>query len=231
MAGSKKPVTEGPAERRSLFTIGEDISGLHEYLYETFGDVTDEDLNDKVDQWLADLSVEEATKIEHYCYLIRNNETLGEAADSEQKRVKGLLDRRKALVKLLKDRLKYYLENVRKLKTFETPMFKLLVKGNGGTRALILDPRTNDQTHLEEHVPAIYVKQVYQLDTEAVRQDLERIESYKARLVHMKGESALSGEPIDQDQAGQLERDTASLEERLSGIAYLEPRGTHLEIK
>jgi len=228
---TKKPAPE-PA-RRSLFKIGEDIEGLHEYLYETFGDVTDEDLNDKVDQWLSDLSIEETEKIEQYCYVIRNNETLGNAAESEQKRVKALADRRKALVKLLKDRLKYYFEHVRSpsIKSYETPMFKLLVKGNGGTRALVLDPRTNDQTHLEEHVPAIYIKQIYVLDVEAVRQDLERVETSRARLVQMRGDNALTGHPINGDQEKELEKTIADLEARLSGVGYLEPRGTHLEIK
>lgn len=158
-----------PAEKkpkRTLFSIGDDLTALADLLFDMEGEVTGE-TEATIDKWFAELNDAVEQKVDGYCALIREIEFRADARKAEAGRLRARAEIDASAAKRLRDRLKVFMVTHGKSK-IETPRFQVSVAGNGG-----LEPMDIDPIDLNE-IPAQFVKFDPSLDKDAVRQVLER---------------------------------------------------------
>lgn len=153
---------------RSLFEISEDLNFLSDFLTETGGDITDEQLEAEIDKWLADTTAERDVKIDNYCALIKDFEAKAEARKVEAARIASLGTTDHNAAARLKSRLHEFfkLHNIDKV---ETLRFKVARTKNGGALPLIIDA---DLLLKPETIPELYREVTYAPDRGVIRQDL-----------------------------------------------------------
>lgn len=160
------------ADRR-LFDIAADLRALEQLLYETGGDVSDEDVESVIDAWLHETHEAEAQKIDRYCALVRELELRAENRLREAGRIAKHAKADEAAAERLKARLKAYLDVTGKKKV-EGLRFVVKVVGNGGKAPIVWDD-PEKQKH-----PALLPKEFQRIppqepvpDMTAIREALE----------------------------------------------------------
>lgn len=150
---------------RTLRDISDDIMALEDLLMEMGGDVTDEQVDAAINDWLAENRENLQSKLDGYATLILEIDDRARARRDEARRLHALATTDENAVKRLKERLTYFMlaHNEKKV---ETQHHRLWVQKNGGKTPL----------HYEEGlVPDEYFQTVTTkvLDTDRLRKDLE----------------------------------------------------------
>ncbi len=213
--------TEAPP-KMSLFDFQQDKHALenltHEYLLSTGGDMSDEQVDGIIDEFLRETTGNINAKIDGYCGLIRSKMARVELRRGMMKpfadeaaRYNDLAKTDEAFAKRLKARLLEYFheEGIAK---HETDHFKLAVAGNGGKAPLVI---FGDVT--PDEVAECYTTREF--NTERIRESLELYET--ALAVY---ETALNSGV----EVGML---PAPIAPECLKFAALGARGTNLRIK
>jgi hypothetical protein len=150
---------------RTLRDISEDIAALEDLLMEVGGDITDEEADAAVDEWLTENRGALKSKVDGYATLIMEMEDRAKARRDEARRLHGLAGTDENAAKRMKERLTYFMltHNERKI---ETDYHRLWIQKNGGKTPMFVE---------EGLLPKEYMKEVttYVVDQEKLRADLE----------------------------------------------------------
>ena len=169
----------------TLFQIGDELRAILELVDETGGE-----LPPTLEQWFAEISQDEASKVESYYGLCKSLETEATVATAESEQFQAKAKARTNAVKGLKDRMKLYLENQGRKEAVGTSGRKACVQANGGkvalTQAIALNP--NDMSAAEvTRCDERFLKPKVTLDTEAVRSALEAGEVIEMAKLEPRG--------------------------------------------
>ncbi len=146
----------------TLFQIGDELRAILELVDETGGE-----LPPTLEQWFAEISQDEAAKIDSYYGLCKSLETEATVATAEAEQFQAKAKARTNAVKGLKDRMKLYLENQGRKEAVGTSGRKACVQANGGKVAMTMT--VTDPLQL----PTAYQKITIVPDTEGIRSVLE----------------------------------------------------------
>ena len=158
------PVEQHQPKTRSLFSISDDLEKLNELLDDCGDDAEQQEL---INQWLELLGEERDKKLDGYCALIAEMLARAEVRKAEAKRIMELAAADETRAKLLKDRLKWFLET-HNLKKVETLRYRLSLTKNS-TRPLVVDPEINPT-----QLPEQYQKVSVEVNTTAIREALKQ---------------------------------------------------------
>lgn len=147
---------------RTLFNISEDLEKLNELLDEA-GDDSQQLLN----QWFDQLGTERDRKLDGYAALISEMLARAEVRKTEARRLVELAAVDEKRARLLKERLKWFLET-HNLKTIETPRYRLSLAKNGGKAPLILKDAV-----VANQLPERFQKISIEPNTATIREALE----------------------------------------------------------
>lgn len=122
-----------------------------------------------IEAYLRDNAGTLEQKVDGYCALIRNMETLAETRAAEAKRMQELAKADAAKAERLKATLLWFLHEVAGLNKLDTARFRVSVAANGGKPPMVVpdDPTAWPAPFVRERV-------IKELDKEALRQALER---------------------------------------------------------
>src|SRR5262249_5396739 len=123
----------------TLFEIGAEVTALHDLLIECGGDLTDEQAEAAIDEWLAETNAAIETKVNGICWLICEFEGRSDVREQAAKALMASAGADANAAKRLKARLKAFLE-VCGLTKLQTEHFKLAIAANGGALPLIVPP-------------------------------------------------------------------------------------------
>ncbi|MBE9018572.1 siphovirus Gp157 family protein [Chroococcidiopsidales cyanobacterium LEGE 13417] len=149
--------------KKTLFDISEDLEKLSGLLDLVEGD----DQQEIIEQWFEQLGEERDCKLDGYAALIGEMQARAEARKAESRRLAELAASDENKARLLKERLKWFLEK-HQMKTLETARYKLSVVKNS-TRPLVVNSHVAIAT-----LPDEYKKISVELDTVAVREALKQ---------------------------------------------------------
>ena len=155
----------------TLFQIGDELRAILELVDETGGE-----LPPTLEQWFAEISQDEAVKIDSYYGLCKSLETEATVATAEAEQFQAKAKARTNAVKGLKDRMKLYLELQGRKEAVGTSGRKAAIQANGGKLALTqtLAANPNDMTAKEVEVcDERFFLTKYVLNTEELRNALE----------------------------------------------------------
>lgn len=161
-------MAEAPA-RRTLFAISEDLCAFYDHLEATGGDVTDPEVEARLDAWFAGLAEERDAKLDAYAALIREMEARAAVRREEARRLQECARRDDDRAQHLKDRLVAFFEQ-HDLKTVETARYRLTVARTGGKLPVTLKVEP-------ENLPLLYQRVKISADLDALRDALERGEA------------------------------------------------------
>lgn len=128
------------------------------------GELTGE-INPTIDALLQELEGSIATKVENYCWLIREIEGRAAIRLLEAKRIKALATTNENMVKSLKERLKFFFEQ-QQIEKLECKTFKVSIANNGGVQPLQVDL-------LPDQLPVQFQKITIEPDNQALRKAIE----------------------------------------------------------
>jgi hypothetical protein len=150
---------------RTIFDITDDMLTLGELLDQAGGDVSDPEVEDAISGWCEELESDLQSKVENYCWLMKEKESRATAMLAEAERLKGRAMVNKNAAKGLKDRLLWVFEN-RGIDKVDTDHFRVAVTKNGGKIPMEIDP---------DRVPKMYqaTEVVTTVDKDKIRHDLE----------------------------------------------------------
>lgn len=213
-------------KKMTLAEIGDEMYALNDLLQEIGGDVTDEQAEAAVMQWLDDNKANLHIKLDDYGKLINFRTMMREHRKAEVKRIKTLGQTDDNIITTLKNHLRQFF-NAQKIKKIETTSFKFWVQGAGGMQAMTIveDIKLNftppGPSVDPDFVPARYrctVTTSY-LDNQRVREDLELLQTLKEKQAKHP------------DSMYEFEISKIQELEELLDFAHLEPRGQNLMIK
>jgi hypothetical protein len=163
----------------TLFQIGDEVKALHDLLFECGGELADAEAEAVIDQWLVETNASIETKVNGYCWLIREFEG---RSDVREQAAKALMSSARAdanAAERLKSRLKQFLETCG-FQKLQTEHFKLNIQANGGSVALIVPPQWEADP---ASAPEAFHKHVIQLNRDAIREAIRNDEeTHGARL-------------------------------------------------
>jgi replicative superfamily II helicase len=150
---------------RTIFDITDDMLALGDLLDKVGGDVTDPEVDESILAWSEELEADLQSKVENYCWLMKEKEARAAAMMAEADRLKERAQVNKNAAKGLKDRLLWVFEN-RGIDKVETDHFRVAVTKNGGKIPMDIDP---------DGVPKMYqaTEVVTTIDKDKIRHDLE----------------------------------------------------------
>lgn len=132
---------------RSLYDIGEDLLALESILLESGGDITEEEQERILDQWLFDVQGEEADKVDRYVAWHQELNGRAKVRKAEAERLLALERADSNLAERLKERLLEHMKRTHTAK-YTTRRFSIAIAGNGGKKPLIITA--------PDEVPLIY---------------------------------------------------------------------------
>lgn len=223
----------------TLYEINDNIRALDTLLEELGGEVTDEQAEQAIDQWILENEIALEDKLDGYGMLIKNREAKAKLRKAKADTFKEEYERLNALAKTdsnivtrLKDRLKWFF-NDRGIVSKETDGFKFTVCANGGAQSMWFNEDFQSPELVTQLAPE-YQRVITIPDMEKIKTDATRLqaldEQYRAALL----EEPVQGQPVKIDvNAWTIENahEHQTLCERLDGIAHMTPRGTHLRVK
>ena len=150
---------------RTIFDITDDMTVLGELLDQAGGDVSDPEVEDAIISWCEELESDLQSKVENYCWLMKEKESRATAMMAEADRLKERAQVNRNAAKGLKDRLLFAFEN-RGIDKVDTDHFRVAVTKNGGKIPMDIDP---------DGVPKMYqtTEVVTTIDKDKIRHDLE----------------------------------------------------------
>ncbi len=157
-------MTEPQPKMRTLFNISEDIEHLNGLLDDLSDDIQQQEL---LNQWFETLGTERDRKLDGYAAAIAEMQARAEVRKAEAKRLMELAAVDENRARLLKERLKWFFET-HKLKTVETPRYRLSLAKNGGRSPLILKDEL-----LPQELPERFQQVSVSPNTTAIRAALE----------------------------------------------------------
>ena len=171
----------------TLFQIAEQIMALHDLLSECGGELTDEQAEQVIDQWLAETNASLENKVDSYCWLIREFEGRADVREQAANALMAIAGADGNQAERLKARLKKYLEMCG-VSRLETPHFKLNIQTSGGALRLIVPLAWEAEP---ASAPEAFHKLKIELNTtairEAIRNDEETHGAYLAdRSTHLR---------------------------------------------
>ena len=120
---------------KSLFGIGEDLNALAELLDERSDNPAE--CQSAIDEWLSEIQDNLADKADNYAGLISELEGIAEVRATEAKRLASLADRDSRKAKMLRDRLKAFME-VTGMTKIKSKLHEFAIVRNGGLQPLEL---------------------------------------------------------------------------------------------
>ena len=128
------------------------------------GELTGE-IDTTIDDLLKELEGSIETKIENYCWLIRELEGRALVRQAEAKRIRNLALTNENMVKSLKERLKFFFET-QSIQKLECKTFKVSIANNGGVQPLVVDVPA-------DQLPVQFQKITIEADNSSIRKALE----------------------------------------------------------
>lgn len=156
----------------TLFEIGDEITALHDLLNETGGDITDEEAEKAIDQWLSDNQLALEQKVDSYCFLRQEFRARADARMAEAQRLMKLAGTDAKNASRLEARLKLFFE-LHGFQKLETPRFKVSIQKNGGAAPLIVPDEWEQDP---ASAPEAFQRRVIQLDRDAIREAIRNDE-------------------------------------------------------
>lgn len=152
---------------RTLLAISDDLIALEDLLSELGGDVTDEEAEKAIDDWLAALGTERDDKLDSYAALIAEFQYRAAARKDEAKRLQELARIDQANADRMKARLQYTFERMGWQK-IETLRHRFSIVKSGGKLPLILKCQPDGLPQ------AFQIREmVYKANQEAIRHALD----------------------------------------------------------
>jgi len=128
------------------------------------GEMTGE-IDTTIDDLLKELEGSIESKVENYCWLIREIEARALVRQTEAKRIKALATTNENMVKSLKERLKFFFET-QSIQKLECKTFKVSIANNGGVQPLQVDLPA-------DQLPPQFQKVTIEPDNASIRKALE----------------------------------------------------------
>ena len=128
------------------------------------GELTGE-IDTTIDDLLKELEGNIEAKVENYCWLIREIEARALIRQTEAKRIRNLALTNEAMVKSLKERLKFFFET-QSIQKLECKTFKVSIANNGGVQPLQVDLPP-------DQLPVMFQKVTIEPDNASIRKALE----------------------------------------------------------
>jgi hypothetical protein len=158
----------------TLRQIEEDIQALDNLLEELGGDVSDEEAEAAIDLWLQQNQKNLRQKLNGYLTLIKARERMATFRKEEADRLKGLAVTDTNVFTKLKGRLlDFFLRHPDLGSKMDTGLYKVSVAGNGGKTPVEIKDGITAEGVFNSGLQS-YVRVSYELDMEAIRQDLEQ---------------------------------------------------------
>lgn len=130
---------------RTLWEIGDDLEAIEALLYETGGDVSEEEAEAAIDAWLTETQEAEAAKLDRYGALVRTMEARAEIKEQEAKRLAERAQAERNAARRLKERLMLHLERTGRTKA-QGNLYSFTVAQNGGKPPLVIDEGIDPMT-------------------------------------------------------------------------------------
>ena len=159
---------------RTLLQISDDLAALDQLLEEVDGDVTDERVEQAINEWFNELEPEADEKIDNYAALIRELRLRGEARKEEGDRLKTRAKTDEARADWLTGRLYGFFKR-HGIRKKQTRRFTVSIRGHGGLAPLIIDLEP-------EEIPNEYKKITVEADNTKIREALKEAPLTWARL-------------------------------------------------
>ena len=154
---------------KSLWEITEEWKAIEAQIEACEGDISDPAVMQAVDAALAAFSTDQAHKVDAYVAIIRKWEGEAAAADAESERYWKAAQVRTNRVVKLKQRLLEHMQTTGQSKIESATGRVVSIAKNGGKTPLIIDPNFDTSD-----LPARYQHIEFTVDTEAVREDLDK---------------------------------------------------------
>jgi hypothetical protein len=212
---------------RTLHEIEGDFAALDALLEEVGGDLTAEEAEAAVDQWLESLGEERDAKLNGYARRIQTLEAAAEAKKAEERRLAAQRKQDESRADWLKGRLLAYVQRAgmqirgKETHQVETTLFRFVETLNGGKQAL---------TYL---VPALDLPEELRTDciTITVSAEHETVWRRVSMLLHTIDGALFTAErtakPVEEAVREALEEGG----EEITRYVRLEPRGVRLAIR
>ena len=167
--------------KRTLFDISDDVQALSALLDETGGDITDEQAEQAVDQWLQALGAERDDKLNSYAYFLRSIDSDVDAIKAEIERLRARKSAMENKAARLKARLQWFFESTG-IERIQTPVFTFAIQKNGGKPRVILSEYFQ---HNPQELPEPLRRVKFEPDLDAIRTLLESDAENNQALGHI----------------------------------------------
>lgn len=165
----------------TLYEISDDMHAITALLEEAGGDITDEQAEEAIDQWLAENKEHLKSKLDGYGMLMRNRSSIAEARKAEATRLAGMAKVDENFVDRMKGRLLAFFK-VHNLGPVETDHFKFWKQKNGGLPPLrFSEDVSNDAKELPEQF--VTVKTTYAPNADKIREVLNGNDEQAKKLL------------------------------------------------
>lgn len=132
-----------PKSKRTLYQIGTDMDALDDILLQLGGDLTDEEVDLAVQQWLTENENNLDKKLQAYCRLVKEKLARAEAKSQEAQDLQSAAAIDNNGAERMKTRLREFMES-RGITKMQSGPFTISVVGNGGVQAMKLKADVND---------------------------------------------------------------------------------------
>lgn len=166
------PNPESPT-MQPLFQIGNDLLRLNDLIDERDGNVSEPEVEAALNQWLLELTGNEAVKLDGYVYLIKQLTSEAEMLQHEAQEYAAKAKSRTNRADWLKRRLKMHLEATGRTKIGTAKGHTVYTQTNGGQKPVTI----NDDMYSPHEVPEKFVKIKKEFDVNAIRKALEADDS------------------------------------------------------
>jgi hypothetical protein len=200
---------------RSLFQISDDVLALQDLLEEIEGDISEEQVEQAINEWFVENEKQLVTKLDSYGYLVRENEGRTVILRQEVERLQLLARSHEGIAKRLKNLM---LLNFNKLgiDKFESVSFRFSVSGNGGKFPIEVHDGIDAAA-----LPPEFQRHSVEIDMESLRAQLE---AWMAAINDYRKKHPACTE----DDAAEALK---SMRPEALKYADIKPRGQHVRIK
>ena len=137
------------------------------------GEVTDEEAEAAIDQWLAENAEKLEQKLDGYGTMIHTLEARSDTRQGEARRLQQMAVTDLNAAKRLKERLKWFMENRAGANKIETKLHKFAISKNGGKTPVHLSERIRPEDMYDHPAYQGFVRVVYEWDMGVIRNALE----------------------------------------------------------
>jgi hypothetical protein len=167
----------------TLRDIHEDLLALAALLYEAGGDVSDEEAEAAIDEWLAETSESMHAKLERYVELVKTMERRAATRKEEADRLSALASTDLNVAKRLKGRLQWFMGE-HNMKRVDTNLYRITVAGSGGKVPVeITTPMSPEEAAKRGYQDCVRVS--HDWDKDAIRRLLENGDEGVAKIARL----------------------------------------------